>query len=323
MGRKKLVTLFLAVAGIALVPAARADTKAGIDAWNAGDFVSAVNQWQEPAARGEAEAQFRLGQAYRLGKGADQDLTKAEEMFAKAASQGHKEAADNYGLLLFHRGEKKQALPYLRSASDRGDARAQYLLGLAYFNADNVERDWPRAYALVNLARKQGLEQANSALQQIDQHITPDQRAQGLALAGELQARIEGRPLPPPAKTDVASAEPKSPAAPVRAALPGKAPIAKPALARPVSTSSKPAPVKAPATGPWRVQLGSFAERSNADALWNRVKNRPELGGRARISTTFGKTTRLQAGGFPTQAAAQSACNRLKSAGFDCIAISG
>lgn len=323
MGRKNLVTLFLAVAGVALVPAARADTKAGIDAWNAGDFVSAVNEWQDPAARGEAEAQFRLGQAYRLGKGAEQDLTKSEEMFAKAAGQGHKEAADNYGLLLFHRGEKKQALPYLRAASDRGDARAQYLLGLAYFNADNVERDWPRAYALVNLARKQGLEQATSALQQIDQHITPDQRARGLALATELQAKIDGKPVPQPAKTAVAVAEPKNPATPARAALPSKVPAVRLTATRSLATSAKSIPVKAAATGPWRVQLGSFANRSNADALWNRVKSRPELGGRARISTNFGKTTRLQAGGFPTQSAAQSACNRLKSAGFDCIAVSG
>ena len=323
MGRKKLVTLFLAAAGVAMAPAAWADTKAGIDAWNAGDFVSAVNQWQEPAARGEAEAQFRLGQAYRLGKGAEQDLTKSEEMFAKAASQGHREAADNYGLLLFHRGEKKQALRYLRSASDRGDARAQYLLGLAYFNADNVERDWPRAYALVNLARKQGLEQANSALQQIDQHITPDQRAQGLALAGELQAKIEGRPLTPPAKTAVAVAEPRNPVTPVRAAVPSKTPAAKPVSARPTATPAKPLRAKVESTGPWRVQLGSFAERGNADALWNRVKHRSELAGKARINTSLGKITRLQAGGFATQSAAQSACNRLKSAGFDCIAISG
>lgn len=323
MGRKNLVTLLLAAAGVAMAPAAWAETKAGIDAWNAGDFVSAVNQWQEPAARGEAEAQFRLGQAYRLGKGAEQDLAKAEEMFAKAASQGHKEAADNYGLLLFHRGEKKQALPYLRTAADRGDARAQYLLGLAYFNADNVERDWPQAYALVNLARKQGLEQANSALQQIDQHITPDQRAQGLALAGELQAKIEGRPLPPPAKTAVAVAEPRNPVTPVRAAVPSKTPAAKPVSARPTATPAKPLRAKVGSTGPWRVQLGSFAERGNADALWNRVKNRAELAGRSRITVNFGKVTRLQAGGFATQSAAQSACNRLRSAGFDCIAISG
>lgn len=323
MGRKKLVTLFLAVAGVALVPAAKAETKAGIEAWNAGDFVLAVNEWQEPATRGDAEAQFRLGQAYRLGKGAEQDLTKAEAMFAKAADQGHKEAADNYGLLLFHRGEKKQALPYIRTASDRGDARAQYLLGLAYFNADNVERDWPRAYALVNLARKQGLEQATTALQQIDQHITPDQRARGLALAGELQAKIDGKPLPPPTRIAVSATATRAPVVSTRVLAQSKPATAKAVATRTAAVVTKAAPIKVAITGPWRVQLGSFAERGNADALWTRLKNRPELGGRSRINTSFGKITRLQAAGFATQSAAQSACNRLKSAGFDCIAISG
>lgn len=321
MGRRIFYMLLAAAGGIA--SAAWAETKAGIDAWNAGDFALAANEWQEPALRGEAEAQFRLGEAYRLGKGVEQDLAKAEALFAKAAAQGHKDAADNYGLLLFHRGEKKQALPFLRSAADRGDARAQYLLGLAYFNADTVERDWPRAYALVNLARKQGLEQATSALQQIDQHITPDQRTRGLALAEELQAKIDGKPLPQPAKTAVAAAVAESPPASARLTLPGKAPAAYPAPTRPAATMTKSAPVKAVPLGPWRVQFGSFAQRSNADALWHRVQNRPELSGRARVNTSIGKITRLQAAGFPTQGAAQSACNRLKSAGFDCIAISG
>lgn len=321
MGRKIFYMLLAAAGGLA--SAAWAETKAGIDAWDTGDFTLAVREWEDPALRGEAEAQFRLGEAYRLGKGVEQDLAKAEALFAKAATQGHKEASDNYGLLLFHRGEKKQALPYLRSASDRGDPRAQYLLGLAYFNADNVERDWPRAYALVNLARKQGLEQATSALQQIDQHITPDQRTRGLALAEELQAKIDGKPRPKPAKPAIAVAEAKSPPAPARLALPGKTSTAEPVPPRPANPSAKPVPIKAMPIGPWRVQLGSFASRNNADALWNRVKSRPELSGRTRVNTNFGKVTRLQASGFPTQGAAQLVCSRLKSAGFDCIAISG
>lgn len=327
MGRKTFISLAMAAAGVILTTAAQADTKAGIDAWAAGDYMTAVAQWQGPADRGEAEAQYQLGQAYRIGKGAAQDLTKAEELFSKAAAQGHKAAADNYGLLLFHRGEKQQALPYLRAASDRGDARAHYLLGLAYFNADGVERDWPRAYALVNLARKQGLEQATAALQQMDQHVSAEQRAQGLALTDELQAKIEGKTIPVPA----AKASPMS--------LPARQTTAKPAGAKPAPVQvaaapvTKTAPVKAapakaglakPApSGPWRIQLGAFAERGNADAMWNRVKNRPELNGRTRMNVAAGKVTRLHAAGFASRAAAEQACTRLKSAGFDCIPISG
>ena len=336
MGRKSFITLALAAAGVILIPAAQADTKAGIDAWTAGDYVLAVNEWQGPADRGDAEAQYQLGQAYRLGKGVPQDLVKAEDLFGKAADQGHEAAADNYGLLLFHRGEKQRALPYLRAASDRGDARAHYLLGLAYFNADTVERDWPRAYALVNLARKQGLEQATAALQQMDRHITADQRAQGLTLAAELQAKIDGKPAPAPATKPralavKASPAPAKPVPRAAAAAPARSaqPLTASAKVAPVkATSAKPAPVKSATpksapTGPWRIQLGAFAERGNADLLWNRIRNRTELRGHARVHVNSGKVTRLQVTGFSTRAASQEACNRLKSAGFDCVPVSG
>lgn len=181
MGLTFFVSQILATAGAALAVSAQASTQVGIDAWKAGDYTLAVEKWS--ASTGDAEAQYRLGEAYRLGKGVDQDLAKAEEMFAGAAARGHSLAADTYGLLLFARGEKSRALPYLRAAADRGDARAQYVLGLSHFNADLVERDWPRAFALLELSRRQGLAQADKALQQIDRYISADQRVQGLAMA--------------------------------------------------------------------------------------------------------------------------------------------
>ena len=95
---------------------------------------------------------FNLAQAYKWGRGVPQDFARAELLYAKAAQQGHLAAADNYGLLLFQRGQQAAAMPYIRAASDRGDARAQYLLGLAYFNAEFVGKDWVRAYALESLA---------------------------------------------------------------------------------------------------------------------------------------------------------------------------
>ncbi|MBV1917571.1 MAG: SPOR domain-containing protein, partial [Sphingomonadaceae bacterium] len=83
-------------------------------------------------------------------------------------------------------------------------------------------------------------------------------------------------------------------------------------------------PVPAPtrtsaASGPWRVQLGAFGVRSNAERLWNRVKSRPELSGHSKLEVAAGRATKLQAGGFADRASAQAACVRLKAGGFDCI----
>lgn len=191
MGRMfRLASLLAGAALLAATPAA-ADIKAGVDAWTRGDYPVAVREWQGPAAKGDADAQFNLAQAYKLGRGVKQDLAKAEELFQKAAAQGHLQASDNYGLLLFQRGQRPAAMPFIRAAAERGDPRAQYLLGVAHFNGDAVPKDWPRAYALVNLAQQAGLEQARPALTQMDQHIPLDQRQQGVALAAQLASEAD------------------------------------------------------------------------------------------------------------------------------------
>ena len=158
-GRRQV---WLAMALAMVTAPAQADVKAGVDAWTKGDFEMAVGEWLGPATQGDADAQFNLAQAYKLGRGVKPDLAKAEELFGKAAAQGHWQASDNYGLLLFQRGERAKALPYIIAGSDRGDPRAQYLLGIAHFNGDNVPKDWVRAYALVSLAQQSGLTQATA-----------------------------------------------------------------------------------------------------------------------------------------------------------------
>ncbi|HWU02693.1 MAG TPA: SPOR domain-containing protein [Novosphingobium sp.] len=188
-----------------LATPALADVKAGVDAWWRGDqatrqgdnataareFATAVREWQPLADKGDADAQFNLAQAYKLGRGAPQDLTRAELLYAKAASQGHMQAADNYGLLLFQRGQHEAALPYVKTAAERGDPRAQYLLGIAHFNAENVPKDWVRAYALESLAQQAGLPQAKAALAQMDRYIPLEERQKGISLATEMAAQAE------------------------------------------------------------------------------------------------------------------------------------
>jgi uncharacterized protein len=338
MGRKHFVAMLLAAAGAILTTASHADTKAGVDAWTRGDYPAAVKEWQAAAAKGDIDALFNLGQAYKLGKGVPQDLTKAEDLFGRAAAQGHIQAADNYGLLLFQRGEKARALPYIRAAADRGDPRAQYLLGIAHFNGDMVPKDWPRAYALVSLARNQGLAQAVPAMQQMDEFIPLEQRQQGVALAGELQAQADATRARQMASVDLGTQAPtgQSPASagadytrPKPPVVTTPAPQPRPAVAA-VAPAPRPAPPPAPApapapaaTGKWRIQLGAFGQLSNADALWNRVKGRAELAGHPRLNVKAGAVTKLQAGGYASQAAAQAACGKLKAAGFECVAVSG
>lgn len=308
---------------------AAADVKAGVDAWSAGDYARAITEWQVPARNGDADALFNLAQAYRLGRGVEADINRARELYAEAANKGHIKAADNYGLLLFQQGEQNSAMPLIRAAAERGDPRAQYVLGLAHFNADYAQKDWVRAYALLTLANGSGLPQAGAALGQMDQYIPLTQRQQAQSLArsleeqaaqrrsaelaavdlGTTQAPIQQRPAPQPvaprqiAPRQIAQAAPPTPT---------------PAAAVPVAQAA-PRPVPARATGSWRIQLGAFGVAANADRLWTDVSGNPALAGTRKALVPGGGVTRLQAVGFSSRSAAQAACDRLKSQGQGCI----
>lgn len=346
---------------------ALADVKTGVDAWSRGDHALAVKEWMGPAASGDPDAQFNLGQAHKLGRGVPQDIKRAEAWYRKAASNGHIKAADTLGLLLFQDGRKTDAVPFLQASAERGDPRAQYIMGIAHFNGDIVGKDWIRAYALMSRASAAGLEQATRGLATMDSAIPLEQRQLGISLAGELEQRakaaqaqqfaaadlgvnatptapmrtaqaasaIESAELPP-STTPVASAAsvPVTAGAdfanPVVMAPPKRIAMPTPVPAKPTAVAiAKPAPKPAPkptalvsaAKGNWRIQLGAFGVKSNADGLWAKVRNRPEIAGHSRIDLPTGSVTRLLAGGYASQADANKACAALKSGGFSCLPV--
>jgi uncharacterized protein len=165
---------------------ALADVESGVAAWESGDYGRAVAEWEGSAKAGDADALFNLAQAHRLGRGVEASSLRARELYAAAAAKGHLEAADNYGLLLFQEGEEERAMPIVRSAAERGDPRAQYVMGLAHFNGDYAPRDWVRAYALMTLAQSAGLPDAAGALSQMDQYIPLAQRQKAQSLARKI-----------------------------------------------------------------------------------------------------------------------------------------
>lgn len=329
-------TSFLAAAAIAALAAApaTADVKAGVEAWSRGDFAKAVAEWRAPATAGDADAQFNLGQAYKLGRGVPLDPAMAVEWFRKAAVQGHPQAIENYGLSLFQDGKKAEALPWLEKAAARDEKRTELVLGTMLFNGDGVTRDWTRAYALVTRSSQQGLPQASQTLAQMDSYIPADQRQQGIAMARQIETD---------ARTRLATAAPLAPT-PTTATGTGPRPVDVPPSTvpgagydRPGATASRPrqpatthpvreapaAPPRAAATTPrpaaaggsWRIQLGAFRDAGNARALWGRVGAR--VGGTASYPQSGG-ITRLQATGFASRAAAQAACGR---AGGGCVVV--
>jgi cell division septation protein DedD len=320
----KQVIWTAAMAGALLAAPALADVKAGVDAWQRGDYRVAVSEWRGPAVAGDADAQFNMGQAYKFGRGVPADLAQAEEWYRKAALQGHPQAEENYGLALFENGKRLQAIEWLEKAAGRGAPRAQYVLGTMLFNGDAVTKDWVRAYALIVRAAAQGLPQASASQAQMDGYISLQDRQKALELA-RVYERDAGRPsvaaVQPPRRTPQPGAVgrtdlPPSTAYQPRDPIPAPAPTQS-AQTRPAPPIVRPAPKPTPAPtataairdGGWKLQLGAFGEPGNAQKLWSQVGGR--FPGRKVSYVKSGPLTKVLVGPFASSAEAGAACRGL------------
>ena len=270
----------LAVALVMAAPGSAQSVRAGIDAWGAGKPEQAVAIWRPLAAKGQADAAFNLGQAYKLGRGVLADLAEAQRFYEQAARTGHLEAQTSLGLLLFQNGNRAAALRWLKQASDSGEPRAMLVYGTALFNGDGVTEDRVRAYALVSRSAAQGLAAARTTLSEMDQLIPLAERQKGVALAQQLATT--GKPL-----------------------------VSKPAKPAPVQAVQSPRQVAPPpSAAAFRVQLGAFRDAASAQRLFSSLGNR--LNGARMILVPSGTMTRLQVGPYATRAAAATACAALK-----------
>ncbi len=295
MSAKYLVAAILAVSIAAPLPAQ--SVKAGIEAWQRADYSGAIAIWRTLAEAGDADAQFNLGQAYRLGRGVPLDLSVAKIWFERAARSGHVDAETTLGLLTFQNGDRAAGLKWLKAAADQGEPRALLVYGTALFNGDGVPQDRVLAYAYVSRAAAQGLEPAQQTLAQLNQLIPVADRQKAVALA-----QAKAKQAPPP------SSKPK----PVKVAS-ARVPMVK----APVVKAS---PLPAAVSGDWRIQLGAFSQRASAEALYQRIAGKSALAGRIPYYNASGAVTRLQVGPFASKAAASAACGTI---GVPCFAVPG
>ena len=65
-----------------------ADFYKGLTAAQRGDYATALREWTPLAKRGDADAQYNLGQMHRKGEGVPQDYKTAVKWYTLAAEQG-------------------------------------------------------------------------------------------------------------------------------------------------------------------------------------------------------------------------------------------
>ena len=146
-------TVLLAVVVVLVAAPTWADFKAGVKAYDRGDYATAMKEWRPLAEQGIAKAQSNLGSMYEYGEGVPQD--------------------------------DKEAARWYRLAAEQGYAKAQSSLGLMYEYGEGVPQDDVQARMWLNLAAAQGDELARIHRDRMTRQMTPVQLAEARRLTRE------------------------------------------------------------------------------------------------------------------------------------------
>lgn len=148
--------LFIAVVVYLLFeqsPWLTAGDKRGSASLALGDYQTALQELQPLARQGNANAQFKLAQMYRLGEGIPQDNAEAAKWYGRAAKQG--------------------------------DSISQYNLGRFYAMGEGVPKDVVMAYMWFNLAAASGFESAVDNRYLVERQMSPAQISEAQSLSRE------------------------------------------------------------------------------------------------------------------------------------------
>ncbi len=168
--------------------------KTGLDAFQKGEYSTAVNAFLPLARRGNATAQYYVGRMYHEGKGFPEDNEKAALWVRRGADRGSAEAEGLLGTL-FSQGHgvaknDGDAARCFHQAARRGNAVGQAQMGLCYMRGIGVPQDYAQAYMWFDLAasRSTGHDRAcNENLRDVlaGMHLSSAEIAKARRLAGE------------------------------------------------------------------------------------------------------------------------------------------
>jgi hypothetical protein len=118
-------------------------------AYDKGDFATALKLLRPLAERGDASAQYAIGRMYAKGQGVPQDAAEANNWFNKGREQSK-------ALQAYNRSDFVTAHKIFEPLAEKGQALAEYILGLMYANGQGVPESYPEALKWLTKAAEQG-----------------------------------------------------------------------------------------------------------------------------------------------------------------------
>jgi TPR repeat protein len=166
-----------------------ADFQKGGDAYERGDYATALREWEPLAEQGHAAAQFLLGAMHGNGHGVPQNHKTAVKWYRLAAAQRNDLAQYNLGLMYYNGDGVPQddttAVKWWKLAAEQGLADAQTNLGTMFYEGEGVIQDNVYAHMWWNIAASSGNKDAVKKRDIVAEMMTPDQIADAQKLARE------------------------------------------------------------------------------------------------------------------------------------------
>lgn len=143
---------------------------AGRDAYRAGDYGAALEDFLRAAEQGHMESQFLCGQMYRRGVGVEANDRLALNWYKRAAKQGHLGGQMACGSIYEEgRGtaiDLKRALSWYEQAAKQGCVDAQLKCGYMYYGGRAETRNPKKARRWMESAAESGNEEAKKFLEE-------------------------------------------------------------------------------------------------------------------------------------------------------------
>ena len=185
--KRLIITLCLALGSF--VVGCSDDFQRGVEAYNKGDYATALKEWIPLANLGNVKAQYNLGLMYDMGKGVLQDYEEAVRWYKLSAEQGYSSAQHNLGLLNFNGQGVPQdfqtAINWFTLAAEQGSLQGQHNIAYMYYNGQGVKIDKIYAYMWASIASSNGFENSKVILEALSKEMTPSQIQEAQRLTEE------------------------------------------------------------------------------------------------------------------------------------------
>jgi TPR repeat protein len=187
MNAHRLSAAAIGFAGLLLISIAgnaSADGVAGFEAYEKGDYATALKEFLPLAEAGQTSAEAAVGQMYFEGKGMAPDPKQAARFLEPAASKGNARAQYLLGkLYLSGEGvgapDPAKAAALTKAAADQMLVDAQVDTCAFYYQGVGVPKDLVQAYLYANLAAQQGSQDGTAILTMLSQDMKPEDIAKG------------------------------------------------------------------------------------------------------------------------------------------------